>query len=121
MRIFKARTFSKWAAKASLPDGCLRAAVKEMESGLVDAHLGGFLYKKRVAIHSGGKRGGTRTLLAYKSNDKAFFVYGYAKKLRANIKKDEEKALKLYARELMSLDDEALLKAMKFNVLIEVD
>ena len=95
--------------------------MKEIETGLVDAHLGGFLYKKRVAVQGGGKRGGTRTLLAYRSNDKAFFVYGYAKNLRASIKNDEEKALKLYARELMSLDDEALSEAMKFNVLIEVD
>jgi len=99
----------------------LRAAVKEIEAGLVDAHLGGFLYKKRVAAQGGGKRGGTRTLLAYRSNDKAFFIYGYAKKLRASIKKDEEKALKLYARELMSQDDKALSEATKSNVLIEVN
>lgn len=84
------------------------------------SYLGGFLYKKRVAIQGGGKRGGTRTLLAFRSNDKAFFVYGYAKNLRASIKTDEEKALKFYARKLMSLDDKALSEAVKFNVLIEV-
>lgn len=41
-----------------LPDGALCEAVKEMESGLIDASLGGFLYKKRVARVGGGKSGG---------------------------------------------------------------
>jgi len=121
MRIFKTRAFTKWASKAGLPDDSLRAAVKEIEEGLVDAHLGGYLYKKRVAVQGSGKRGGTRTLLAYRSNDKTFFIYGFAKNVRASIKKDEEKALKLYAKELMSHNDTALADAVKSGVLVEVD
>jgi len=35
-----------------------------MESGLIDADLGGLLYKKRVARPGGGKSGGYRTLLS---------------------------------------------------------
>jgi len=42
MRIFETRAFTKWATKAGLPDDSLRAAVKEIEEGLVDAHLGGY-------------------------------------------------------------------------------
>ncbi len=76
--------------------------------------------KKRVALAGRGKSGGARTLLAYKVGNKAFFVYGFAKNARANIKDDELKALKLYAQELLGYSDKALTKAIKYGVLIEV-
>lgn len=60
-----------------------------------------------------GKRGGVRTLLAYKSGDKAFFVYGFAKNARANVSMDELRALKHLAKELMSYSDKALTKAIQ--------
>jgi hypothetical protein len=49
-------------------------------SGLIDADLGGHIVKKRVALPGRGKSGGARTLLAYRLGDRAFFVYGFAKK-----------------------------------------
>ena len=64
MRIFKDRLFNKWAYKEGVTDKVLRVAVTEMEEGLIDADLGGHVYKKRVALHGRGKRGGARTLLA---------------------------------------------------------
>ena len=105
MRIFKNKVFNKWAEKEGLSDDTLRRAVNEMERGLMDADLGGHVMKKRVAVGSRGKSGGVRTLLAYKSGDKAFFVYGFAKNVRANISTDELKALKHLAKELMSYSD----------------
>jgi hypothetical protein len=50
---------------------------------------------KRVAIAGHGKSGGIRTLLAYKTGNKAFFVYGFAKNSRANINTEELKGLNL--------------------------
>ena len=66
-----------------------------MERGLIDADLGGHVMKKRIAVGGRGKSGGARTLLAYKSGDKAFFVYGFAKNALANVSADELRALKL--------------------------
>jgi hypothetical protein len=60
-----------------------------MERGLVDADLGGHVFKKRVAVPGKGKSGGARTLLVYRAGTKAFFVYGFAKNTRANIKENE--------------------------------
>ncbi len=37
-----------------------------------------------------GKRGSYRTLLALKHEERAFFVYGYAKNLKANITTKEQ-------------------------------
>jgi len=61
MRIFKLKLFHKWADKEGLIDESLIKAIKEMEQGLIDADLGGHVYKKRVGIKGRGKRGGVRT------------------------------------------------------------
>lgn len=120
MRIYKNKAFSKWAGKEGVSDSALKAAVEEMANGLIDADLGGQVYKKRVAVGGKGKSGGVRTLLAYKVDDKAFFVYGFAKNARSNIKDDELKALKLYAKSLLGYSDRELAKAVKAGILIEV-
>jgi hypothetical protein len=41
----------------------LRVAVEETAAGLIDADLGGRVYKKRVPLPGRGKRGGARTLI----------------------------------------------------------
>lgn len=121
MRIFKNKAFTKWAEKEGLSDDALQIAVDEMERGLIDADLGGHVVKKRVAVGGRGKRGGVRTLLAYKSGDKAFFMYGFAKNARANVSTDELKALKHLAKELMNCSDKTLIKAIQHGALIEVE
>jgi len=121
MRVLKNRVFNKWAAKEGLSDDTLRTAVAEMERGLIDADLGGHVVKKRVAIGGRGKRGGVRTLLAYASGDKAIFIYGFAKNVRANISTDELKALRHLARELLSYSDTVLTKAVRHGALVEVE
>ena len=121
MRFFKNKAFSKWASKEGLSDDALLAALGEIERGLIDADLGGHMLKKRVAVEGKGKSGGVRTLLAYKTGNKAFFVYGFAKNVRANIKGDELKALKRYAQELLGYSDKALTKAIRHGALIEVE
>lgn len=96
-------------------------AIAEMERGLVDADLGAHLFKKRVALAGRGKRGGARTLLAFRHQDRAFFLYGFAKNARANISEQELKALKLLTRQLLSYSDEDLAKALTSNALFEVE
>jgi hypothetical protein len=120
MRIYKNRAFSRWAAKEGLTDTALIGVVRELERGLVDANLGGHVYKQRVAVAGKGKSGGFRTLLVYQNNNKVFFVYGFAKNERANINDDELKALKKYAAELLSYDDTMLMRAVRAGALKEV-
>jgi hypothetical protein len=121
MRIFTTKWFTKWAAKEGLTDEALRTAVAEMEQGLIDASLGGHVYKKRVGVQGRGKRGGVRTLLAFKADDKAFFIYGFAKNQRDNIGNQELKALKRLAAELLAYRDQAMKKALKAGELREVE
>lgn len=45
MRVFKNKAFAKWAHKEGLSEKTLLGAVAEMEQGLIDADLGGGVYK----------------------------------------------------------------------------
>lgn len=119
-RILKRKDFARWQAGDKLPDAALRKAVKEMESGLIDADLGGFLYKKRVARPGGGKSGGYRTLLSARIGDRSVFLHGFPKNDRANITQDEKKALQFAGKVFLELSTEALSKALQSGVLLEV-
>lgn len=120
MSIFKTMDFAEWARDEGLPDEALYTAAQEMEQGLINANLGGNVYKKRVPIRGRGKSGGLRTIVAFKKDDKAFFIYGFAKNKRDNIKGTELKALKLLAKELFGYTGRALEKAIEAGQLIEV-
>jgi len=57
-----------------LNDLLLKAAVSEIQRGLLEADLGGGIVKKRIALPGRGKRGSTRTLLATNREDRWFFM-----------------------------------------------
>lgn len=120
MRVFKNKAFNKWAAKEGLSDKLLLSAIDEIAQGLVEADLGGHVFKKRVAVGGRGKSGGFRTLLAYRAEDKAFFVYGFAKSARSNISAKELAALKGLAAELLGYSTAQLNKVVKNGALVEV-
>lgn len=121
MKAFKTRAFAKWANSEGLDDVAFASAVEEMEQGLIDAQLGGDVVKKRVALPGRGKRGGARTLVVFRQGDKAFFVFGFAKNERANVSKDELKALKLLAKELLNYPVTSLDFAVRSGELIEIE
>ena len=56
MMIFKNRWFSRWAQDESVTDAALCKAAAEIIAGQIDADLGGYLFKKRLARAGGGKR-----------------------------------------------------------------
>ena len=88
---------------------------------MLDADLGGGLFKKRIARPGQGKRGGYRTLVVTNMNNRWVFVYGFPKNERSNIDRDEEEALKKLAAYLLSLSAQAVTKAKQAGELIDVD
>lgn len=120
MRIFKTPVFAKWAKQEKLTDSQLRQAIREMEQGLIDADLGGHIYKKRIALPGRGKRGGSRSILAYQVKEKAFFIFGFAKNEKATISDEELKIAKVFAKELLQYSNEQLNKLIKDGKLYEV-
>ena len=120
MRIFKTKFFSRWAHKEKITDTSLRVAIDEIENGLIDADLGGHIYKKRVPLKGKGKRSGARTILTYRSNDKTFFIFGFAKSAKENISKEELLALKRLAKELLNYNGPEINQALKAGELLEI-
>jgi len=120
MRTYKTKWFHRWAAREGLDDRVLRAAVRELEQGLCDA-LGGYVYKKRVALPGRGKRGGARTLVAFRRGSSAFFLYGYPKNERATVTDRELEALRLLAKELLGYGEAQLATAVRAGELFEVN
>ena len=119
-RILKRKDFARWQSGERLPDAALCKAVQEMESGLIDADLGGFLYKKRVARSGAGKSGGYRTLLSARMDRRYVFLHGFPKSDKADITQDERKALQFAGKVFLELSAEALPKALRAGVLLEV-
>lgn len=120
MKIYKNRTFDRWARKEGLNNLSLCNAVNEMAAGLYDADLGGGLFKKRIAKPGKGKSGGFRTLIATNNEDRWFFIFGFSKNERSNIDKDEEEALKMLSKQLLAYTHDELEQAKNSNALIEV-
>lgn len=120
MRVFKRKDFARWQAREKLPDMALCDAVLEMESGLIDADLGGFLYKKRVARPGRGKSGGYRTVLSARIGARYVFLHGFAKQDKANITQTEKRALQFAGRLFLDFSPADLTKALQAGVLVEV-
>lgn len=120
VEVLKRKDFARWQAGENLPDSALCEAVKEIECGLVDANLGGLLYKKRVARAGGGKSGGYRTVLSARIGSRYVFLHGFPKSVKANISEDERKALQFAGKAFLDLSAEDLATALKIGVLLEV-
>lgn len=118
-RLFKTRTFNRWCA-TELTDQSLCNAVNEMKRGLIDARLGGDVFKKRIAIPGRGKRAGARTLIASHLKDRWFFIFGFNKNERDNISPHELKYLQQLAQDLLAMNDLELKKVLRTGELLEI-
>jgi len=89
VRIYKTKWLARFARRERISDRGLRDAALRAERGLIDADLGGGVIKQRVARAGQGRSGGYRMLLAFRSGDRAVFLYGFSKSTQDNIEPDE--------------------------------
>jgi hypothetical protein len=108
VRIFKNAWFVRFASAQKISDDTLREAILRAESGQVDADLGGGVLKQRLARPGQGKSKGYRTIILLREGHRAFFVYGFAKGGRDNIRKDEEAQFKKMAKHVLGLSEAQL-------------
>jgi hypothetical protein len=120
MRVFKVRTFVRFQRREQIADVSLVKAVRDAGKGLIDADLGGGLIKQRIARRGGGKSGGYRTVLAYRRGERAVFLYGFPKSVRANIDDVELEVLRRRGAGLLSAAEEALEFMIADDELTEV-
>lgn len=120
MRIFKNAWFDRFARKQRIADAALRDAVQRAERGLIDADLGSGVIKQRVAREGQGKSGGYRTIILYRQEQRAYFVFGFAKNEQENIGDDEEAQFKKMAKDVLALSDEQIMELIEKGRLSEV-
>jgi hypothetical protein len=87
----------------------------------VDADLGGGVAKQQIARPGQGKSKGYRAIILYRERDKTFFVYGFAKSDRGNIRNDEEKQFERMAKYVLELSDPQLSALVVNGQFEEVD
>ena len=108
------RPFARFANREGISDAVLCDAVRRAERGTIDADLGGGVLKQRVARKGQGRSGGFRVIVVFRRGERAFFVHGFAKSDRENLRRNELRALRSLASEMLGLDG-AGLEAMLAN------
>lgn len=121
MRIFKDVGFSRFARRQNISDSDLCEAVERAERGLVDADLGGGVIKQRIPRPNESRSSGFRTIIFFRVEERAFFVFGFAKNERDNISTDDLKAFRQAAQVALHLEEETLEDLIEKAKLIEVN
>ena len=122
MRVFKNKWFNRWARNEGIADTALSNAAAEIVEGKVEADLGGYLFKKRVARPGKGKSGGFRTIIGYRraKSDRIVFLYAFAKNAKANISGKEKAALSLAAGDFLAATDQQITELLANGAIFEV-
>ena len=120
MRIFKTKWFARFARKERIDDEMLMNAIREIERGLTDGELGVELVKKRIARFGEGKRGGYRTIIAYRAGSLSVFLYGFPKNAKSNLNPVELDVYRRLAHIYLGFSDEDFAKAQQNGEVEEV-
>jgi hypothetical protein len=121
VRIFKVKGFARFQRKERISDMALCKAIREAASGLVEAGLGHGLIKQRVARPGQGKRGSYRTIIAYRLEKRAVFLFGFAKSRTANLESDELTELAKRGAVWLGATEQVIERALAAEELTEVD
>ncbi len=120
MQTFKTKAFARFADHVGLEDAALCEAVRRAGRGLIDGDLGGGVVKQRIARKGRGRSGGFRAIMLFRRDELAFFVYGFAKSNRANLRRNELEAFRMLADEMLNLTGTNLAAARANGTIIEV-
>ena len=119
MRIFKNKWFNHFADKEGITDDELVEAVNLLEAGQA-ADLGGGVYKMRFARPGEGKSGGYRVIVFFRSEERTFYEFCFAKSDRDNINEKDLRVFKKTAKINLALSDEEIRDELRKRDLIEI-
>ena len=120
MRVFKLKDFSKRAARAEISEADLCEAVERAERGQIDAPIGKFLIKQRIARQNQDRAKGFRTIIVHKARNMAVFMHMFPKTRRANLTDHEERAFRLAAKQISELGEKPIEALVESGEWIEV-
>ena len=121
MKKYMTKAFAKWAADQNLPPDELLSAINEVIDGVFEANLGGHLYKKRIRFKGKGKSGSGRTIICYKSDSRACFLFGFAKNTKSSLGRSELKAFKAVAKSFLGFSNVELKMVLNSGDVVEVE
>ena len=112
--------FERFARQQGIEDSALYDAVSRADEGLIDADLGGGVIKQRIARRNEGRSRGFRSIVLFRRGDRAFFVYGFAKGNRSNLRPGELGVYRTFADEVLGYDEADLDKVVGLKKLKEL-
>jgi len=121
MKKLATKWFKKWSKKVNLSNQTLLEAIENLEHGLSTADLGAHLHKVRVKRSNRGKRSSFRTVVVYRKEDKAIFLYGFSKNEKANIDASELAYFKKLGRDLLSLDADQINQSIEQQIMFDLE
>lgn len=126
MKHYKYKKFAIEAKKHDVQDEMLQVVLSDFlsldDKGRQKYALGAGLYKIRIASAEGrGKSAGSRSLLAFRRDDRMIWLHLFAKNDKANVTNAELGKLKKLAAILLGLDMSGINKLLALGELCEVD
>ena len=119
-RMLMSRGFARSARKLRLTARSLTAAVREIDDGLIDVRLGGYLLKKRIVIAGRGKNTGVRTIVVHRQDDRLIFLYAFDKKECENITEREYLVMTELGAEYMKIPAEQIESLVGHGAVLEI-
>lgn len=125
MKQYKVKKFTFEAKKHDVLDSLLCTTLNDFlnlnTEGQQRQSLGSGLYKLRLATQAGrGKRGGSRSIFAFKRDNRMIWLHIFAKNEKGNVTTSELKKLKALADILLKLSDDEISMLINSGELYEV-
>jgi hypothetical protein len=121
LSVYKGKAFVRFAKRARISDADLWQAAQRANQGLADADLGGGVIKQRIARAGEGKSGGSRSIILFKKNHRAVYIYGFEKKDAANIDRRELEAFRELAEVILNYTDAEMGQRVNDGALFRVE
>ncbi|MCG8375117.1 MAG: type II toxin-antitoxin system RelE/ParE family toxin [Chlorobiales bacterium] len=121
MKRLSTKWSKKWSKKTKLSRQELLGAIDALEAGQSTADLGHHLFKVRVKREHSGKSSGYRTIILFRTDDRAIFLFGFGKNEKDNLDKNELRCFKKLGDDLLSLNTIELGRAISQKVLFDLE
>lgn len=118
--VYKNKAFARFARKARITDQELWNAAQRANSGQIDADLGGGVIKQRLSRIGEGRSGGSRSIILFRRNERAVFVYGFEKKDLANIRPDELAAFRELAEIVLNYTEAQMKRFTEDGIFLKI-
>ena len=121
MLFLKNKWFNKWSSKNKIKNKDLLEGISNIKNNIGIVSLGSHLYKVRLLSETKGKSGSFRTLIVYKKEKLAIYIYGFSKNEKGNINNKELTLFKKLAKDILTLNEKLieLLISKKHYIHIE--